>query len=341
MSHVETTTSNFVPDFNMRKALSGLGAGYTDSFKTTGDQDPKVLKAMSELEAERAYNNDFGSGPKKGLTSKEVFGNFQDSLKLVCATLKNQDPTNPMDTKDLSQQFAIIAQTQGVVEIKEILQKMSDSSAMSTMLSASHQLDSLVKIKGREFGYSPLEQVELGFYAPKETARASYIIRDHEDRVVRVVNVEIDPTEDGYHGYVWDGKDESGALLKPGKYKFEVTLLDHKDEILRDEKDQPLRALTTIFGRVHGSDLKGGKARLGIAGHFYNMEGLVSSESLSIFKEKQGMAAKAAALPGKAIDALGENSNPEAGSLVETLKQEVALKEKAFKEETFTGWGDT
>lgn len=257
--------------------------------KRVGDfTDPRIEKAMSLIEAERARKNDFGAG-SEGITTEAVLGNFEDSMKLLCASLQNQDPTNPMDIKDISQQFSIVAQTQASVEMKQILQKMANSNEVSKMLDAAKQLDSLVKIKGDTFTYSPNEQVELGFYAPPETAKASYIITDINNRVVRIVNGEVDESPDGYHGFVWDGKDNDGNAVTPGKYKFRVSLVDKNEDILRDQKGEPLIAKTTVFGRVHGSDLKGGKPRFAIAGQHYNMDGLISVQSSEYYKEKLGL----------------------------------------------------
>lgn len=279
--------------------------------------DPRMVKALSEIEAQKAQDNEYGA-MAQGITSKAVLGNFQDALKILCATLKNQDPTNPMDTKDISQQFSIVAQTQASVEMKEILQQMANSNEVSKMLEAAKQLDSLVKIKGDTFNYSPHEQVELGFYAPPETVKASYIITDARDQVVRIIDGDVGKSADGYHGLVWDGKDRDGQDVTPGKYKFRVSLVGADGEILRDQAGQPQIAKTTIFGRIHGSDLKAGKPRFSIAGNHYSMDGLISIQSAAYHQEKMGLA----------WEALKQaKDSQEGGSLEAALKASKELKD--------------
>tara|TARA_A100000171_G_C2130691_1_gene146505 strand:+ start:640 stop:1551 length:912 start_codon:yes stop_codon:yes gene_type:complete len=277
--------------------------------------DPRYEKAMSEINAQKAYDNDFGAAPE-GISSESVLGNFEDSLRLLCATLKNQDPTNPMDVKDMSQQFSIVAQTQGIVEVKEILQKMSASSEVSKMLQAAQNLDNLVKIKGDEFMYSPHEQVELGFYAPPETEKASYIITDSKDHVVRIIEGEVETTGDGFHGLVWDGRDNEGQAVRPGKYKFRVSLVGADGDILRDTKGEPLAATTTVMGRVSGSDLKGGKPRYAIAGQHYDMTDLISVQSAQIYQEKLG-------LSGELLRKTADDREGQAGSLAQALEDQA------------------
>lgn len=283
-------------------------------------EDPREKKAMSLIKESQQAGADFGA-EVSGMTVEKVLGNFQDSMKVLCASLQNQDPTNPMDMNQMSQQFATLAQTRAVIDVRDLLQKMAGSSDMSKMMDAAKQLDSLAKIKGDTFTYSPHEQVELGFYAPADAVKASYIITDEHNQVVSLFDGDLDHSPDGYHGIVWDGKDNSDNQVKPGKYKFRVSLLDKKGEILRDQGGQPLIAKTTIMGRVHGSDMKGGKPRFLIAGEHYDLDGLVSIQSANYLKEKLSLAQKLAQETQQEVPQKPEDRNMDLSAVV---KKEMA-----------------
>lgn len=243
--------------------------------------------AAKQLQKERAQKTN-SSASEAGFSSTMIMGKFEEGVKLMVATIKNQNPDNPMEAKDIAQQFSMFAQLMGMADIKKLLSHMSGNMDRSQSIQAASQLDNLVKVRTNTFNYNPLEPCELGFTAPGEAKSASVIITDSKNKVVRTIEGDLSFNEDGYHGISWDGKDFNGEKVVPGTYKFQVVAKDGLVEngggsVLRDEMERPISLETSVLGRVLGANLQ--KNTLQVSGHYYPMDEIISIQSAKAFED--------------------------------------------------------
>lgn len=243
--------------------------------------------AAKQLQKERAQQTN-GAASEAGFSSTMIMGKFEEGVRLMVATIKNQNPDNPMEAKDIAQQFSMFAQLMGMADIKKLLSHMSGNMDRSQSIQAASQLDNLVKVRTNTFNYNPLEPCELGFTAPGEAKSASVIITDSKNKVVRTIEGDLSFNEDGYHGVSWDGKDFNGESVTPGTYKFQVVAKDGLLEngggnILRDEMERPITLETSVLGRVLGANLQ--KNTLQVSGHYYPMDAIISIQSGKAFED--------------------------------------------------------
>lgn len=272
--------------------------------------------AAKQLQKERAQQTNAGAN-EAGFASQMIVDKFSECMKLMVATIKNQNPDNPMEAKDITQQFSMFAQLMGMADIKKILFSMSGNMDRGQSIQAASQLDNLVKVRTNTFNYNPLEPCELGFTAPGEAKSASVIITDSKNKVVRTIEGDLSINEDGYHGVSWDGKDFNGENVVPGTYKFQVVAKDGLLEngggnILRDEMERPIVLETSILGRVLGANLQ--KNTLQVSGHYYPMDEIISIQSGKAFEEH-----------ARASQAINQNRQSE----TTPVPQDISLQENA------------
>ncbi|MCA0370961.1 MAG: hypothetical protein LCH26_07650 [Proteobacteria bacterium] len=249
-------------------------------------------------------------GENKSFSSQMIMDNFQQGVQVFLATLKNQDPTNPMDPKEMAQHFSMFAQLMGMSDIKKLLESMSCTMARGQSIQAANQLNNLVKVRTNTFNYNPQEPCEVGFYAPANAQKASIIICDSKGEFVRIMDGDIKPSEDGYHGIVWDGKDNAGETVTPGSYSFYVLAKDARDNIIRTEDDKPIEVETSVFGRAMGASFKDNQSQLMVSGKHYPMNDLISIQSGAIFEEYANRNT--------------QNQNRNQGSLAQNLQAELS-----------------
>ncbi len=241
-------------------------------------ESPQVQKALDHLEAQRDKRQSAGGG-KQGLSSEMILGKFEDMARLMVASFKHQNPDKPMDANQMTEQFSMFAQLMGMSELKNILSQMAGGLDTGRLLQAAAQLDSFVKVKADSFNYVPGDKCELGYIPPADAKSAAIVITDEKDRLVKALDHKIEKTEDGHQVIPWDGKDSNGDPVKAGLYKFRVSPLDEKGEVMRDRKDHPIQVETSFMGRVSGGSFRNQEPHMRISGRDYPLTNLISIQS--------------------------------------------------------------
>lgn len=72
-----------------------------------------------------------GTGATQGAGGSKTAVDYQSFLKLLVAEMKNQDPTNPMDSTQYVAQLATFSQVEQTVQVNKKLASLLQSSAVS------------------------------------------------------------------------------------------------------------------------------------------------------------------------------------------------------------------
>ncbi|MDD9911522.1 MAG: flagellar hook assembly protein FlgD [Alphaproteobacteria bacterium] len=151
---------------------------------------------------------------------------FDTFLKLLVTQLQNQDPLNPMDGTQFTEQMATFSQLEQQMQTNSYLEDISaarDYSAQTLAVSYIGK-EALVPV-GQEFENAAVSLPEDG------TVGFAYTLADTAyDVQIKVFNEEGDlvrqETGDNFEGvnaYVWDGKDSAGEQAEAGIYNVEIT----------------------------------------------------------------------------------------------------------------------
>jgi flagellar basal-body rod modification protein FlgD len=156
-------------------------------------------------------------GAKKNLA--ETYSQF---LTLLTTQLKNQDPLDPMDSKDMTNQMIQLSNTEQQIaqtaKMDEIL-KINQASAVNSALS---YIGKEVDYVGGEMLYKGTP-VSMKYYLDKASAQTKISVFDQDDKLVWSSDGKI---EMGGHAVTWDGKDNDGNPVPNGNYKVEVGAQD-------------------------------------------------------------------------------------------------------------------
>lgn len=148
----------------------------------------------------------------------KLSSNFDTFLKLLTEQLKNQDPTDPMDTAEFTQQLVQYSQVEQQIETNSNFETLISRQKNSSASAALGYLGKTVVTKGDQ---STLEggTAQWSYKLPANADENKLVVTDQRGRVVRNLNGERGA---GTHDLNWDGKDNNGAALADGVYRLEV-----------------------------------------------------------------------------------------------------------------------
>ena len=192
---------------------------------------------------------------------QEIAGNFQQFLTLLTTQLKNQNPLDPLDTNQFTQQLVQFASVEQQLRSNDTLNALLTSSRASNVSTAASFVGMEVTADGAT---SRLQngKAEWSITPARDVAQGSITIRD---KTGSVVATQTRPLSAGAQKFTWDGRTSTGTLASDGDYTITVQG--------RDATGQGVTVKTEIAGRVESVDMSGetpvllvGSARVPLTG---------------------------------------------------------------------------
>ncbi len=209
------------------------------------------------------------NGTQGGYAASGMASNFDQFLFILTQQLRNQDPTQPMDTAAFTNQLIQFANVEQSIKANENLQNMIALQHASASVGMLNYIGKEVEVVGDNL---PLEEGGTGKfkYAFGEKADVLTIqIKDKDGNVVRDLTGSVDA---GPHEIVWDGKDNSGATMAAGTYKIEVKAVKNNP----DGTPRTLETYTSIIGRVSAINTSNGLPSILIGNVAFALDNVVS-----------------------------------------------------------------
>jgi flagellar basal-body rod modification protein FlgD len=159
-----------------------------------------------------------GSTTSSSTSSTGLADNFQTFLTLLTTQLQNQNPLDPLDTNQFTQQL---------VQFAQVEQQLKSNDQLSTLVSLQKTMQST-----QALSYVGQTVVTDGSSSDLGANGAQWSLTAKTD-----VNATVTITAangqtaftgtynmpQGTHGFVWDGKGNDGTLWPAGTYKISVT----------------------------------------------------------------------------------------------------------------------
>jgi flagellar basal-body rod modification protein FlgD len=213
-----------------------------------------------------------GAGATSSLATsrKTIADNFDTFLSLLTTQLKNQNPLEPLDTNQFTQQLVQFTSVEQQLKTNEYLEALvlGNQNANSSKYDAANQAVGLIgKTVVAGSSVSELKDGKaswtytLGSDAPNSTVT----IRNQYGETVYSAAQSLSR---GQGTFEWDGKDTGGLDYEPGVYSITIDA--------RDSADNPVTALTQIKGVVDSVDLTGDEPVLTVGGSRINLASIFS-----------------------------------------------------------------
>lgn len=156
--------------------------------------------------------------------STTLASDFETFLKMLTAQMENQDPLNPVDSSEFSSQLAAFSSVEQQVRTNDLLGGLGDQLGILGM----GQLQGWVGMTARAEMPVAFDGAPVPLTLPTRTGAdlAQLVVRDARGGIVHQQDV---PAQGG--SFVWDGKDDSGAILPHGRYALSVDSFQG-DEVL-------------------------------------------------------------------------------------------------------------
>lgn len=177
---------------------------------------------------------------------------YSQFLVLLTTQLKNQDPLDPMDSKDMTNQLIQLSNTEQQIaqtdKMNEIL-KINQASAVNSALS---YIGKEVDYVGNDMQFSGTPST-FKYYLNSEAVKTKLSISDSDGNVVWSGDGNI---KAGGHSFTWDGKDNQGNTVPNGTYKVEIGS--------QDKENKAVQSVTIVPSFVTGIETADGQVLLNI-----------------------------------------------------------------------------
>jgi flagellar basal-body rod modification protein FlgD len=200
-----------------------------------------------------------GSDSTSGIDSNTIAGNFQTFLTLLTTQLQNQNPLDPLDTNQFTEQL---------VQFAQVEQQLKSNDQLSTLISLQQtaQQTAALNFVGQTVGVS-------GATTALSNGQATWNLTVPKP-VTGTITITSPTGQTAYSGaytmtagtspFVWDGKDSSGMQWPDGNYTITVTA--------QDASGQLVAIPTEIEAVVDSADLTQNPPTLSIGGQDYTLD---------------------------------------------------------------------
>src|SRR3954471_11404557 len=202
-----------------------------------------------------------GSGVSKTpAASKAVLaGNFDTFLQLLTTQLKNQNPLDPLDTNQFTQQLVQFAGVEQQINMNQqltslvSLQKANQTTSAMSFLGATATVDgsSTKLVKGKGSWSFAVDKPSTGTITIKDSAGQTAYSGTF-------------PLNAGTQAFAWDGRGNNGTQWPDGNYTLSITA--------KDASGQSVAVSTTVNGTVDAVDLTQNPPALTIGGQSYSLD---------------------------------------------------------------------
>lgn len=208
---------------------------------------------MTDVNALNGYTQ---TGTTNNTASQNLSADMNTFLTLLTTQLRYQDPLDPMDTAEFTNQLVQYSSVEQAIQTNTKLESLLNLNIANLGAQAVSYIGKVAQVLG---DVMPLEggKAKATYTLDKNVQSAIITVKDMNGKIVYSEQAKI---TSGTHDFEWDGKDADGNQLEDGAYKIEVTTKVASGETAAN-------VMTTVFGRVSGvaSDSSGVYVGLGDA----------------------------------------------------------------------------
>lgn len=191
------------------------------------------------------------AGTNAASSAATLSGNFDTFLHILTAQIQNQDPLEPLDSSQFTEQLVQFSGVEQQIRVNQQLETLIANSNSSTGAMLSGYLGQEAEIDSAGAAWNG-ETIKWRYELPSDAASATVTVTDAEGKVLYS---KAGLKTAGAHDFEWNGELNSGGTAAAGKaYYIAVVAEDANHEALT-----PVHSLVT---KITGVDLTYGEPAL-------------------------------------------------------------------------------
>ena len=229
----------------------------------SGVANPVVSGTTTQPTSSSSSSNS-AAASASALANQQIAGNFQSFLTLLTTQLQNQNPLDPLDTNQFTQQL---------VEFAGVQQQLNTNDSLSTLVSLQQTAQST-----QALGFVGKTAVVKGSTAGLTNSSATWDLNIPSASTVNV-SITSNTGQTVFTGsyavqagnsqpFTWNGQGNDGTQYPDGQYKMTATATD--------SSGKPVAVSTQIQGTVSSVDLTQSPPLLTIDGQTYTVSQIQS-----------------------------------------------------------------
>jgi flagellar basal-body rod modification protein FlgD len=197
--------------------------------------------------------------------NNQIAGNFNTFLTLLTTQLQNQNPLDPLDTNQFTQQLVQFASVEQQINMNTQLKTLVSLQQTAQNSQALGFVGKTVTVKGST---APLINGQAQWtFNPPSPATATFTVSDSTGQTVFSRTATVQP---GAQPFNWNGLDSSGHQWADGNYTLTITAVG--------ANGQAVAIPTTVTGVVNSVDLTQSPPVLSVGGQNYTLNQILSVE---------------------------------------------------------------
>lgn len=164
-------------------------------------------------------------------------------FKLMIQQMKQQDPTNPLQSHEMAAQLAQFSSIEQLGNINTTLSEMKQEQKPSLQFQALGMIGKVVSGDAAQVIRSEGDKIhELQFDLPVDAPDVKVTVKNELGEPVRTFQLK--NLKPGPNGLTWNGLQDNGTAARPGNYRFEI---DAKSSV-----GKKLHVKTDFSGEISG-----------------------------------------------------------------------------------------
>jgi len=204
-----------------------------------------------------------GSSSSSSTSGVRLADNFDAFLQILTTQLKNQNPLDPLDTNQFTQQLVQFSGVEQQLKTNEYLEAMMTSTQNANNSQAVGYIGKVVTAEGSKTEL--VKGVASWHFATDKAATITASVRDKDGNVVYQKTGTV---KQGESVFTWDGVGSDGKKKPDGSYSITIEG--------RDSDGKLVNVATQMTGEVTGIDFSGSEPVLIVGGARVNLSAVLS-----------------------------------------------------------------
>lgn len=179
------------------------------------------VNSVNTLASPTAGNTSAASDEASSMVGKDAF------MKLLVQQLRNQDPLNPMDSREFVTQLSQLTSVEKLTAMEQRLQYLEVATAGMANTQTADLVGKTVTANASHISVGTSGTPAAAPFTLATAAQTVHVkVTDSYGQVVHEEDLPATSLTAGAHTFSWDGKDVAGQRVNPGNYSLEFTAKD-------------------------------------------------------------------------------------------------------------------